>query len=114
MEILEAWNRRRELYIEGHKLMLEGERLSDECAKTYAMCDGVDKNIKTERIYAKAKRLHAQSRKFFAESDILEADGDLIFFSAVIENYGNVDVEFEWDGDGAIICGVKYYYNPGC
>jgi len=80
MTILEAWNRRREMYAEGHRMYGESADLGRR---------------------ATGYKLRAESRKMYEE-------GELVFFDAVIDVYG--DVEVKWEGDDAIVEGVRYEF----
>jgi len=77
MDILEAWNRRRELRLEGMKIYEEGESK-----------EGIEADI-----------LLISGTSFLGQ-------GDIVFYNAVFEKYGNVVVD--WDNKDAIVEGVRY------
>lgn len=78
MTIQEAWGERNNLHAEGGRLCDEGLKL---CA------DG--------RLCAEGFKLHAEGIKLCAEGLKLCAEGSILLFSAVIEKYGNIGMEWK-------------------
>jgi cobalamin biosynthesis protein CbiG len=129
MAVLQAWNKRRELYAEGDKpraegdklcaegskLCAEGNKLRAEGSKLYAEGDklraeGDKLCAEGNKLYAEGDKLCAEGDKLCAEGNKLRAEGDLIFYNAVIEVYGNTEIK--WEHRDVIVCGVKYEWEP--
>ncbi|OQA38461.1 MAG: hypothetical protein BWY51_00927 [Parcubacteria group bacterium ADurb.Bin316] len=51
--------------------------------------------IKNNNFTAKNNKLRAEARKFWAESDKLYAEADILWTSAVLEVYGNIEMEWK-------------------
>ena len=72
----QSWEIRIKLMAEGRKLMAEGSK-----------------------IWAEANELMAEGNKLIAEGSKLMAEGDIQWFSAIIAEYGNVEVSFDFIGN---------------
>ena len=90
-KIMQAWEERKRLCVEGNKLCAEGDKLYAESR---------------DKLHAKGNRLYAEGNKLHARGNILRADGDLIFINAVLEVYENVKIL--WNGESVTVDGVKY------
>jgi len=118
--ILEAWNKRRNLFIEGNKFSVEGGNLFVKgdrlCAKGSKMFDkgnklsaeGYKLRVEGSKLHAEGCELLAESKRLNSKGDKLCVEGDLIFINAVITVYGDVDIE--WDEDDVIVEGVRYKF----
>jgi hypothetical protein len=82
-KLQKAWNERMKLRAEGDKLWAEGNKL-----------------------WAEGNKLRAEGDKLRAEGNKLYAEGNLVFRNAVRSAYGNVEIK--WEGDDAIVEGVRY------
>ena len=84
-----VWNIRSKLWAEGNKLRAEGNKL-----------------------WAEWNKLLAEGDKLWAEGDKLRAEGNKLWAEAVIECYGNVAIEWNYESDSndysCTVEGVKY------
>jgi hypothetical protein len=113
MTILQAWNERRKLFIEGNNLHVESRKLCGEsnklCAEGYKLCaEGNRLHAESNKLYAKGSKLRAEGDKLYAEGNNLHAKGNLVFINAVISVHGNVEIK--WDGEDATVEGVRYEF----
>ena len=80
----QAWRKRLKLRAEGNKLRAEGNKL-----------------------WAEGDKLRAEGDKLYAEGNKLYAAGDIVFLTAVITTYGNI--ELAWlDGGCKLANGVEF------
>jgi hypothetical protein len=82
MDILEAWNRRRELRFDGMELHNLGNSK-----------EGIEADI------------------LYTSSAGQLGQGDIVFYNAVLEKYGNVEIK--WEDKDAIVEGVRYKWEEG-
>ena len=68
MKLEMQWKKRISLYAEGDKLRAEGDKL------------------------------WAEGDKLYAEGDKLYAEGDKLWAEAILEIYGNITIEWIWNG----------------
>ena len=73
----------------------------DERNKLHAECD---------KLYAEGRKLYAEGYKLRAEGDKLYAEGTLIWISAVIAEYG--DIQITWTAESCILENGDVYEFP--
>jgi hypothetical protein len=102
MTIREAWDERERLIVEAKRLIAEVEKLykeADEVAVGSLVRRRVSNAIQDNHVRNKMSRLNAE-----IEQKAIE--GNLLFLDTVMQNLG--DVEVEWTRRGYIVDGVKY------
>jgi len=71
---------------------------------------------KRRELRAEGKKLQAEGSEMWAVGSKLRVEGNIIFYDAVTATHGNVEIT--WDGNDAIVCGVRYTWKepetPSC
>ena len=105
-----VWNIRSKLWAEGNKLRAEGNKLWAEWNKLLA--EGDKLWAEGDKLRAEGDKLWAEGDKLWAEGDKLRAEGNKLWAEAVIECYGNVAIEWNYESDSndysCTVEGVKY------
>jgi hypothetical protein len=80
----------KKLWREGNKIRTEGAKLSAEGEKLWR---------EGNKIRTEGDKLSAEGEKLWMEGDKLSAEGDKLWAEAIIEVYGNIEVQWEYNKD---------------
>jgi len=107
MNSQEAWKQRCKFWAEGSKLCAEADKLVDEAANCFGKANfhaGGRLDAEAYKLYAESGVCDAEGAILYAEAGKLRAKGvklqhggNIIFFDAIIKEYGNVTAT--WVGD---------------
>ncbi|MDE2026211.1 MAG: hypothetical protein KGJ07_06980 [Patescibacteria group bacterium] len=98
--VQEAFTKRKLLYEESEKVSLESDRLYEEGFKLY-------KQKGSSNFKAEGYKFYAEAKKLYSEAEQWRAQGDLILIKAVLQELGNV--EMEWDLHGSVSIDGELY-----